>query len=343
MADKTKSQYRAEILALRRKLKPELQERIYKHFRDWNEQDEAHSFEQWVWRACDKYGEEKLNCRFGFGKDTVEEYRRLWHVLEPLSQDEGKWKEFQDKYFEPELAAKEKPTEYVLLKRFIWKLSDQAVDLVQKLYKRLGGDYPFWDVNEQGKSQKVRAKDYWFIHPDASEAAKEKVSLRAVELCKEQDEEAKRLLSEMYSPFLQLPLDNRRVLLDSTEDAFNLWVAEDFIPHLKQKIESCIRREKDAITKVDEEKINAENERKFEEATTSANKEALKIAAGYRKKGTPIPYFSIAEQMMMKYFKDLILRETGKRMRNNQMELTKAWKDKREAIRGTLREKFKKK
>ena len=118
---------------------------------------------------------------------------------------------------------------------------------------------------------------------------------------------------------------------------------------VKQQIKAAASTEKPLMRKVSDipEKASHKNlsghQQDAPEATSSANKEAFRIANGYKRKKKPIPYFSIAEQMMVKYFKDLIQRETGKRMKNRQMELMKEWKDKREAIRVTLRQKFKNK
>jgi hypothetical protein len=79
----------------------------------------------------------------------------------------------------------------------------------------------------------------------------------------------------------------------------------------------------------------------MEELTRKANQFAWKKAQQYKKETERIPYDAIAEEAMREYFAEVISRETGKVHRNGDKELTNEWKRKREAIRGTLRDKLK--
>jgi hypothetical protein len=80
---------------------------------------------------------------------------------------------------------------------------------------------------------------------------------------------------------------------------------------------------------------------RMEDLTRQGNLFAFREARSYKKRKQTPPFDTIAETTMKKYFEGVIPRETGKRHRNGQMELTKEWKKKRESIRGTLRNKFK--
>lgn len=86
---------------------------------------------------------------------------------------------------------------------------------------------------------------------------------------------------------------------------------------------------------------NGDASDEFIEATRAANIEAYRLASDYRKEGKAIPYGTIAEQVMKNHFGEVIQRESGNKNRNRIPELTKEWKDKRESIRVTLRNKFK--
>lgn len=101
-----------------------------------------------------------------------------------------------------------------------------------------------------------------------------------------------------------------------------------------------IQRRRRLLVKPEEPEETSDS--KYIEATKAANKEAHRIARGYRKNKKPIPYGEIAEEMMKKFFQTEIPRETGKQHRNGEKELTKEWRDKRDSIRGTLRNKMKK-
>jgi hypothetical protein len=230
-----------------------------------------------------------------------------------------------------------------LLQRFIWKLGYESGELLEKFHARLGGDYPSWDVNELGEEIQTRARDIEFIHPDRVEALKEKLVAGAVDLSRKRGKKSRKLLSEMYGPFLKLPLRNKKKLLNGTNEAFGLWEKEDLIPYLNQRITSHIEQEKKSLVTQDEGMTDEERFRAIEVATAKAHEMAASIASSKKGKREDIICSQIAEQVMNRCFRRLIPRTTGRVMKNHQKELTPEWKEKRDSIRIGVFNKFKKK
>lgn len=149
-----------------------------------------------------------------------------------------------------------------------------------------------------------------------------------------------------FSILMGISISEIQMLLDEEKfpyAKFSRWVIKIGFPRLKERIEQTDNEELNSIpTNETLLTINNTDQERDDliEPTRAANIEAYRIATDYYDKGEQIPFFKIAEEVMSHHFIDLIKRETGAKMRNGEMELTKEWKNKREAIRGTLRQKF---
>jgi hypothetical protein len=146
---------------------------------------------------------------------------------------------------------------------------------------------------------------------------------------------------------LGLSLEDMERLLDEDKFPplkFARWVKENGFPVSRKAIEDADKNERSQISiRPEQPPSNPQVDKSTDEffhATKAANAEAYQIAREYRNRKEDIPYGSIAERVMKNHFISLIKRETGVKSRNGQLELTKEWKTKREAIRGTLRDKF---
>lgn len=171
---------------------------------------------------------------------------------------------------------------------------------------------------------------------DAIEAAKHLAAEQEVYEKRLESWDEKQLYDELFKQKEQLSVLYPKGAGGSGADAWLEMLAfqSSFPNRCIESIRKEIKRREDAKLEADQ------SEDKLKAATRAANAEAYQLASNYRKEKQSIPFAPIAEQVMKSHFTGLIQRETGNTTRNGEVELTKEWKDKRESIRGTLRDKI---
>ena len=177
-------------------------------------------------------------------------------------------------------------------------------------------------------------QDVWFVVPDKISEAMTQLNITGIQIPPEQSLE----------DYLKKVTSDEQTYGEWTKSIQQLDEASEIDGErisglIKRKLLPAWRITLENLT-VSWQQMLVDSSSAFGKATTLAHQDAYRIASGIKDRGEKINYEKIAEEVMQKYFKDLIPRETGKVAKNHHPELTKEWHDKRHSIRINLNHKI---